>query len=71
VDKVEVDNSEENNSENDNYQLQVEFDQQQRAVTPGQSVVFYDADVCLGGAIIKHTNTLNKKCEFWKNLNEE
>jgi len=30
----------------------VEFDQPQWAVTPGQSVVFYDGEVCLGGAII-------------------
>lgn len=34
-------------------ELQLHFDQAQWAVTPGQSVVLYDGDVCLGGGIIQ------------------
>ena len=33
-------------------QVTVKFDRPQRAVTPGQFIVFYDGDVCLGGGII-------------------
>jgi tRNA-specific 2-thiouridylase len=32
---------------------EVRFHEPQRAVTPGQSVVFYDAETCLGGGIIE------------------
>lgn len=36
----------------DNNKLRVAFDEPQRAVTPGQSVVFYSETECLGGGII-------------------
>ncbi|MFH1201674.1 MAG: tRNA 2-thiouridine(34) synthase MnmA [Candidatus Omnitrophota bacterium] len=32
--------------------LRVDFEEPQKAITPGQSVVFYDKDIVIGGAII-------------------
>ena len=43
-------------SVNDDGTLAVKFSQPQRAVTPGQSVVFYQGDECLGGAVIARTD---------------
>jgi tRNA-uridine 2-sulfurtransferase len=36
--------------------LSVHFDQAQRAVTPGQSLVLYQGEQCLGGAVITQTD---------------
>ena len=40
----------------DDGSLQVRFTRPQRAVTPGQSLVLYAGDVCLGGAVIATTD---------------
>ena len=41
----------------DEDRLHLTFQQPQRAVTPGQSVVLYDGEICLGGGIIESMNT--------------
>ncbi len=43
----------------DQAECALHFDQAQWAVTPGQSAVLYDGDVCLGGGVIASSNVQN------------
>jgi tRNA-specific 2-thiouridylase len=44
---------------NSDGELMLSFDNPQWAVTPGQSAVLYDGEVCLGGGVISHATALN------------
>ena len=48
----------------DNGEARVVFDQPIRAVTPGQAVVFYDGDVCLGGGTIDEIYKGGNKLDY-------
>jgi tRNA-specific 2-thiouridylase len=48
----------------DNGDVNVVFDEPTRAITPGQAVVFYDGDVCLGGGTIDEVFKNNEKLTY-------
>lgn len=48
----------------DGGRLDVAFDERQRAITPGQAVVFYDGDICLGGATIDDAYKAGKQLTY-------
>jgi tRNA-specific 2-thiouridylase len=55
----------------DEDRISLSFERPQWAVTPGQSVVLYDGEVCLGGAIIDCSDTLDESCRESRKASQE
>ena len=51
----------------DNARCELVFAEPQWAVTPGQSAVVYDGEVCLGGGVITGSNVQYEQADFVKN----
>lgn len=47
-----------------NDETRVEFDEPARAITPGQAIVFYDGDECLGGGTIDAAFSGDKQLQY-------